>query len=49
VQEIKRYHEKGISEHELIFLRKSINRRDALKYETSNAKLVFLAQILQLT
>lgn len=47
VQEIKRYHENGISEDELMFLRKSINQRDALKYETPNAKLGFLAQILE--
>lgn len=47
VQEIKRYHDNGISADELIFLRKSINQRDALKYETPNAKLGFLAQILE--
>jgi|TARA_Y100000310_G_scaffold343326_1_gene450433 zinc protease len=47
VSEIKRYHDKGISADELVFLRKSINQRDALRYETPNAKLGFLAQILE--
>ena len=47
VEEINRYHDTGINADELAFLRKSINQQDALKYETPNAKLGFLAQILE--
>tara|TARA_B100001964_G_scaffold235550_1_gene295815 strand:- start:3234 stop:6095 length:2862 start_codon:yes stop_codon:yes gene_type:complete len=47
VNEIKKYHKDGITADELIFLRKAINQRDALKYETPNAKLGFLAKILE--
>lgn len=47
VNEIKSYHKDGITDAELDFMRKAINQRDALKYETPGAKLGFLAQILE--
>lgn len=47
VKEIKAYHQNGITDEELAFMRKAINQRDALKYETPSAKLGFLAQILE--
>ncbi len=46
IKEIKAYHDKGITDEELAFMRNAINQRDALKYETPSAKLRFLAQIL---
>lgn len=46
-KEIKQYAEQGIRAEELAFLRKAINQKDALKYETPSAKLGFLAQILE--
>ncbi|MFT5691102.1 MAG: zinc protease [Oceanicoccus sp.] len=46
-KEIKQYAEDGITAEELAFLRKAINQKDALRYETPNAKLGFLAQILE--
>ena len=46
-KEIKNYVDRGITAEELAFLRKAINQKDALKYETPNAKLGFLAQILE--
>jgi len=47
INEIKDYSERGITDEELIFMRNSINQKDALKYETPRAKLGFLAQILE--
>ena len=47
VMEIKAYHENGITTEELAYLKKAINQRHALKYETPTAKLGFLAQILE--
>lgn len=47
VNEIKAYREKGISGDELGFTKSAINQKDALKYETPDAKLGFLAQILE--
>lgn len=47
VKEIKNYAENGITPEELAFMRKAINQKDALKYETPHAKLSFLAQILE--
>ncbi|WP_083690059.1 pitrilysin family protein [Colwellia sp. UCD-KL20] len=47
VKEIKNYAENGITPEELAFMRKAINQKDALKYETPHAKLGFLAQILE--
>ncbi len=47
INEIKSYRDKGITKDELSFMRKAINQRDALKYETPRAKLGFLGQILQ--
>ncbi|GHB62830.1 peptidase M16 [Psychrosphaera saromensis] len=45
--ELMSYSEQGITDEELMFMRKAINQKDALKYETPNAKLGFLAQILE--
>jgi zinc protease len=47
INEIKDYSERGITDDELMFMRNSINQKDALKYETPRAKLAFLAQILE--
>ena len=47
VKEIKNYAENGITDEELSFMRKSINQKDALRYETPRAKLGFLAQMLE--
>jgi len=47
IKEIKNYAENGITEEELAFMRKAINQKDALKYETPRAKLGFLAQLLE--
>lgn len=47
VKEIENYAEKGITPEELAFMRKAVNQKDALKYETPHAKLGFLAQILE--
>ena len=47
VNEIKNYAQNGITAEELAFMRKAINQKDALKYETPRAKLGFLAQILE--
>ncbi|MFT5161628.1 MAG: zinc protease [Alteromonadaceae bacterium] len=47
VKEIKTYREQGINAAELAFMRKSINQKDVLRYETPAAKLRFLAQILE--
>ncbi|GAA6205680.1 pitrilysin family protein [Thalassotalea sp. SU-HH00458] len=47
VKEIQAYHDNGITDEELSFMRNAINQKDALKYETPRAKLGFLAQILE--
>ena len=47
VKEIEQFRKEGISADELAFMRKAITQQDALKYETPNAKLGFLAQILE--
>lgn len=47
VKEISTYQKQGISEAELSFMRKAVNQKDVLKYETPGAKLRFLAQILE--
>ena len=47
VKEIQAYADNGITAEELAFMRKAINQKDALKYETPRAKLGFLAQILE--
>ncbi|MGO3645387.1 MAG: M16 family metallopeptidase, partial [Pseudoalteromonas sp.] len=46
-KELNNYAKNGISDEELMFMRQAINQKDALKYETPNAKLRFLAQILE--
>ena len=45
--ELNNYAQNGVTDEELVFMRKAINQKDALKYETPNAKLGFLAQILE--
>ncbi|MGB0899516.1 MAG: M16 family metallopeptidase [Psychrobium sp.] len=47
IKELKDYRENGIADEELSFMRAAINQQDALKYETPNAKLNFLAQIIE--
>jgi len=47
IKEIKNYAENGITDEELSFMRKSVNQKDALRYETPRAKLGFLAQMLE--
>ena len=47
VKEIETYKTVGISEAELKFMRKAVNQKDVLKYETPGAKLKFLAQLLE--
>ena len=47
VKEIENYVKNGITAEEIAFMRKAINQKDALKYETPRAKLGFLAQILE--
>ena len=47
IKELKDYRENGVTDEELSFMRAAINQQDALKYETPNAKLNFLAQIIE--
>ncbi|MFC4655862.1 M16 family metallopeptidase [Rheinheimera marina] len=47
LNEINQFREQGIKDDELAFMRLAINQADALKYETPNAKLGFMAQILE--
>ncbi len=47
IDELNLFSAEGVTEPELTFMRRALNQRDALKYETPNAKLGFLAQILQ--
>lgn len=46
-KELANYKEQGVTDSELSFMRSAINQQDALKYETPNAKLNFLSQILE--
>jgi len=46
-KELADYRTNGITDGELTFMRSAINQQDALKYETPNAKLSFLGQILE--
>ena len=47
ITELDTYQSDGMREDELLFMRKAINQKDALKYETPNAKLGFLSKILE--
>ncbi|MBV2128700.1 M16 family metallopeptidase [Arsukibacterium indicum] len=47
IDELNRFSAEGVTDPELAFMRRALNQRDALKYETPNAKLGFLAQILE--
>ncbi|MET1256904.1 M16 family metallopeptidase [Aliikangiella maris] len=47
MKEIQQYYQAGATEAEMAFMRKAVNQRDALKYETPSAKLKFLARILE--
>ena len=47
ISELNNYRDNGISNEELSFMRTAINQKDALKYETPDAKLGFLAQIIE--
>lgn len=46
MKEIKNYNQTGITEAELAFLKSSVGQRDALRYETSFQKALFLNQII---
>ncbi len=45
--EINQYRNQGITAAELEFMRQAINQSDALQYETPQAKLGFMSQILE--
>jgi len=45
--EMNKYRSSGISPAELEFMRQAINQSDALQYETPQAKLGFMSQILE--
>jgi len=47
IKELNDYRQNGITDEELTFMRAAINQQDALKYETPDAKLNFLAQIIE--
>lgn len=47
LKELKDYRKNGITDDEIAFMRAAINQQDALKYETPDAKLGFLAQIIE--
>ena len=47
INELEKYNREGINDKELAFMRKAINQNNALKYETPNKKLGFLAQLLE--
>ncbi len=47
MKEISSYHDKGITDSELSFLKSSIGQRDALSYETGFQKARFLSRIVQ--
>ena len=46
MKEIKGFHDDGITEEELAFMRKSVGQRDALRYETPRQKAGFLRRII---
>ncbi len=48
LRELKKYIETGITDEELTFTKKSLIGSDVLKYESSNDKLSFLSQIINL-
>ncbi len=45
--EITRYRNSGITEAELLFMKKSLGQRDALQYETNMQKAGFIGRMLQ--
>ncbi len=47
MMEIKMYHEKGVMEEELKFMRSSIGQREALDYETGQQKADFIGRLLR--
>ena len=47
ISELSAYQAEGMKEDELLFMRKAINQKDALRYETPTAKLGFLSKILE--
>lgn len=47
IKEIKQYADKGITDEELTFTKKSIGQSDALKYETQAQKASFLGLVLE--
>ncbi|WP_445428340.1 M16 family metallopeptidase [Alishewanella sp. HL-SH05] len=47
LKELNNYQQKGITAEELAFMRSAVNQSEALRYETPNAKLGFMAQMLE--
>lgn len=47
IKELKRYSQQGITAPELAFMRSAINQADALKFETPQARLSFMATLLE--
>lgn len=45
-KELRAYHQKGMTEDELAFMRNAVGQRDARSYETPDQKLRFLGNIL---
>lgn len=45
-KELRKYHQSGMTNDELIFMRNAVGQRDARSYETPNQKLRFLGDIL---
>ncbi len=47
LKELNNYQQNGMTEAELNFMRSAVNQSEALRYETPNAKLGFMAQMLE--
>ncbi len=47
MKELNSYLNSGITQEELVFTKKSIGQRDALKYETASQKATFMSYIIQ--
>jgi zinc protease len=47
LKELNNYQQNGMTAAELSFMRSAVNQSEALRYETPNAKLGFMAQLLE--
>lgn len=47
LKELNNYQQNGMTADELSFMRSAVNQSEALRYETPNAKLGFMAQMLE--